>query len=691
METVFSRIVNMSLTGSLVILLVLAARWCLRRQPKIFSYALWAVVLFRLLCPVSISAPVSALKVARPQVEQTSQAVSRVSYVAAEPENLPAGDFTPVTPAVEGKKTLSPMAMAAWIWLAGVGVMGLYSLLSLAHLRRRLVGSTPLEGNIFLSDYVDSPFVLGVIRPRIYLPTTTPPEERPFIVAHEAHHIRRLDHIWKGLAFLALCLHWFNPLVWLSFLMAGQDMEMSCDEAVIHKLGEHTRADYAQALLRLSTKRTVIRGTPLAFGEGDTKGRVKNMANWKKPKVWVSLICVVACVALLVACAVNPRVEMEVTTKSVPKTTQPTQEEIDVFTTYVQMPEGYTFGDSGRISRDSDGKVVGGQVVYPIPEGVFDPEDGTFHWLTKVGIPDFSDESLVYTGGMSDFRGGWNAEFVSNVPEGEEITVRRWHNFRAIDGKVFDLWLDTMEVDWQDFQNAIHYDKAPDTTVPPEEQEAYQAIEKCRAVVDLVGDSSAHIHGEQSCAWGDVYIAHWSSTDSYTDGADWLQVTDLMEDDCRVANLCVEDTWYQNPTALEIGETVTWELLPEDLEPPEGPGCWLGHYVVNRTFDTYLETVETEMGSCIKLRHNLPLIDGGGEDHYFLNFYFDHQGSFQKVEIVSTIDDTTYATTETIVSLDEATVRAAIDREYLRAQGHHQEQSHQQQKTHHPEDEKNHH
>ena len=454
MEKAFSSIVNMSLTGSLVILLVLAARWCLRRQPKIFSYALWAVVLFRLLCPVSISAPVSALEVASPQVEQTSQAVSRVSYVAAEPEPLPAGDLTPVPPAVEGKKILSPMALAAWVWLAGVGVMACHSFLSFGRLRRRLVGVTPLDGNIFLSDYVESPFVLGVIRPRIYLPTSTPVEERSFIVAHEAHHIQRLDHIWKCLAFLALCIHWFNPLVWLSFLLAGQDMEMSCDEAVIRKLGEHTRADYAQALLRLSTKRTVIRGTPLAFGEGDTKGRVINMANWKKPKVWASLLCAAVCVALLVACAVNPREEIQTEPKYVP------DEDIHVT---MNVPEGYTYDpNSMYITRDSDGKLVGGLDIYQIPEGVYDPEDKWFDWLYKVGIPDLEADlagELYCEGGITGFSSEkmWIMEFTNNSADAEKKTVHRRHYFYVANDHVYDVWEDDLAVDSNTFDSVLRF------------------------------------------------------------------------------------------------------------------------------------------------------------------------------------------------------------------------------------------
>lgn len=439
MEKAFSQIINMSLTGSVVILMVLLGRLVLRKQPKIFSYALWAVVLFRLLCPVSISAPVSALKVAKPEVAQEGQTISRVTFVAAEPVTIATSAPQTAAP-VAVKKQVQPMTIAAWIWLAGLGCMGLYSAISYAALQKKLVGSSLQAENVYLSDYVDSPFVMGVLAPKIYLPTSTPPEERQFILAHEQHHVRRLDHIWKLVAYLALCIHWFNPLVWLSFVLAGKDMEMSCDEAVIGKLGEHTRADYATALLRLSTKRTVIRGTPLAFGEGDTKGRVKNMANWKKPKVWVSLVCAVLCVAVLVACAVNPKEEnaegMQTTTETVT----------------VQVPAGYTYdAETRKVTRNADGKLVGGLDIYPIPEGVYDPEDESFDWLYQVGIPDLeavkAEELRIFKGTSGFSTYDWMMEFVSLEENAADRTVYRRHYFTVVDGQVYDIWQDGLEVD----------------------------------------------------------------------------------------------------------------------------------------------------------------------------------------------------------------------------------------------------
>lgn len=311
MAKLFGTILDMSLTASVVIAVVLAARLLLKKGPKIISYALWAVVLFRLLCPVSLTAPVSALKVTRPQVTVVSQGTSTVSYLPQPALETP-GTFGAPAPQVRPQAATATMRDISWrawvpgIWAAGVTAMGLHFLISCLRLRRRLVGAVPLSGRVYLADHIPTPFVLGVLRPRIYLPSDAPEGEWPYILAHERHHIRRGDHIIKLLAYFALCLHWFNPLVWLAFLLAGKDMEMSCDEAVIRRLGPEIRADYAQSLLRLATSRPIIAGMPLAFGEGDTKGRVKNMANWKKPKIWVVLASLVLCLAVLAACAVNP-------------------------------------------------------------------------------------------------------------------------------------------------------------------------------------------------------------------------------------------------------------------------------------------------------------------------------------------------------------------------------------------------
>ena len=255
---VLPTVLNMSLTASVVIGCVLLARLLLRRAPKVFSYGLWAVVLFRLICPVSVTAHLSLLALLDAPVQEAAPYTSVVTYVPPEspiwpgtpaaqispgPGNAGALSPSPGVPQAEEPRGGDPMVIVSLVWLAGVTGMAAYSLVSLVRLRRRLVGAVPLEGNVYLADHIDSPFVLGIFRPRIYLPSSLPERERGYILLHEEHHIRRLDHVVKLLFFLALCLHWFNPLVWLSFLLLGRDMEMSCDEAVMKKLGAGIRQE----------------------------------------------------------------------------------------------------------------------------------------------------------------------------------------------------------------------------------------------------------------------------------------------------------------------------------------------------------------------------------------------------------------------------------------------------------------
>lgn len=321
LHSVFAQILNMSLTASAVILVVLVLRWLLRRLPKALSYALWAVVLFRLLCPISFSSQWSVLGLVSTPAQQTqvTQATSSMQYLPAAP-SVPQ---TPQAPPVQPETTLpntapvqplptaaeknAPMDTLAWLWLAGVvGLVG-YSAVSYFLLRKKLTAAMPLRENIYLADHLSTPFVVGLVRPRIYLPSDLPESQQGYILCHERYHLRRGDHWIKLLAFAALCLHWFNPLVWLAFFLAASDMEMSCDEAVVRRMGGSIRADYSASLLSLATGRHIIAGSPLAFGEGSTKSRIHNLARYKKPALWALGIGVVLCVIAAVALLSNPQ------------------------------------------------------------------------------------------------------------------------------------------------------------------------------------------------------------------------------------------------------------------------------------------------------------------------------------------------------------------------------------------------
>lgn len=313
------QILDLSAQGAVAILAVLFVRLLLRKTPKIFSYLLWSIVLFRLICPVSISAPFSMMPVFTP-VEQdyTLQDTSVDMFSAGVAAYEAVGDALNGGLGVQHVYTQQvedsgmPVIVTAqwwevWVlfgqyaWLAGMFVLTAYSVAVYLKLRYKLFAAPHLEKNIYLSDKIPSAFVLGIFNPKIYLPTFVGDSERSYILAHEQHHIRRMDHIFKLVAYCVLMLHWFNPLVWLAYILFCKDMEMSCDEAVIKKLGPEIRADYAASLLNLAIGQTSVTAMPLAFGEGDTKGRVKNMSKWKKPKRW---ICIIAAVLILLLAAV---------------------------------------------------------------------------------------------------------------------------------------------------------------------------------------------------------------------------------------------------------------------------------------------------------------------------------------------------------------------------------------------------
>ena len=324
-DRLYMGVLDMSKTAAMVIAVVLLVRLLLKKAPKVFSYALWAVVLFRLLCPISFETSVSIV----PQLPDTStgynladesidlagagmaayQAVGDLLNGGLGVQHIPTTEVTEdgMTRYVTADWWSVWILFGKYVWAAGMAVMLLYSAFSYRRIKKQIEIAVPIRDNIWIADDIKSPFVIGFVRPRIYLPGNLGEKEQEYIILHEQHHIRRFDHIFKALAFLALTIHWFNPLVWLAFGLACKDMEMSCDEAVIRKLGGKVRADYSASLLSLATGRRIIAGTPLAFGEGDTKGRIRNLAKWKKPAVWVLILAMVVCLILGV-CLLTDRV-----------------------------------------------------------------------------------------------------------------------------------------------------------------------------------------------------------------------------------------------------------------------------------------------------------------------------------------------------------------------------------------------
>ncbi len=332
MPEVFLKILNMSAAASVVIAVVLLARLALRRAPKKWSYLLWSAVGFRLCCPVSLKAAFSVFRLAplRP-VETTTSVVaagqtSSIIYIpmftssaaaAFSPAGtdpalmapLPSGVITqqamgtPVIPAAQSTPTLA--AIFAGMWLMGMAALVIYSLCSYVKLRRLVDDAVLVEGNVYETDRIRSPFILGLFRPRIYLPTGLTGERRSYVLAHERFHLRRGDHLIRFFAFLLLVVHWFNPLVWLAFRLMSRDMEMSCDEKVLGTYEGRTK-EYSSTLLSFAVPHRFPAASPLCFGESSVKSRIKNALAWHKPRTWVTLAAAILCLVAVAACAFNP-------------------------------------------------------------------------------------------------------------------------------------------------------------------------------------------------------------------------------------------------------------------------------------------------------------------------------------------------------------------------------------------------
>ncbi len=311
----FLQVLNMSLTASIIIIFVLVARLLLKKAPKIFSYALWGIVFFRLLCPISFESMFSLLPINANPIS-TNTIYSETPQISTGIKTVDSA-INPILPApANGSSDANPLLRAATLgeslWLIGIVALLTYSIVSLLRLRKRLIGAVRLRDNIFLADHIASPFVIGLFHPRIYLPSTLSEQEQGYIILHEQTHIRRFDYVIKIVVFAALCIHWFNPLVWVAFTLTIKDMEMSCDESVIKRLGTNIKEEYSASLLSLATGRKIIAGTPLAFGEGDTKSRIKNVLHYKKPALWVMLAALVAVAIIIIAFVSNPqRTSME--------------------------------------------------------------------------------------------------------------------------------------------------------------------------------------------------------------------------------------------------------------------------------------------------------------------------------------------------------------------------------------------
>lgn len=314
MAEIFQKALNMSIAAGWLILAVIALRLLLRRAPKRFRLLLWAVVGLRLALPWSIESALSLIPSAQtlPEGIMLERAPVLDTGISALNGAINPGFTAAFTPELGASanplQVLLPIAAA--FWMLGAAAMLLWALVSWLRLRKRVREAVRLEENVYECE-IASPFVLGLFRPRIYLPFSLENGERELVLAHERAHITAGDHIIKPLGWLLLAAHWYNPLVWLAYALFCRDIELACDERVVRGLSLSDRADYSQALLDLSRPRGGVRACPLAFGESSVKGRVKSVLSYKKPAFWLVLLAVVVCVGAAVCFLTDPKEEAE--------------------------------------------------------------------------------------------------------------------------------------------------------------------------------------------------------------------------------------------------------------------------------------------------------------------------------------------------------------------------------------------
>ena len=322
MSAGFLKILNISISAGWLVAVVVLLRFILRKAPKWARCMLWGVVALRLLLPFSLESSLSLLPsaesirtetVAAEQTDVHARPVISERVVLSSGIKLfddavnPVMEKTAEEMAETGTKPIVSVGTLGWIWAVGACAMLMYAIGSYLYMKRKVCVSMEIEPGIYVCDDVQSPFILGVVRPKIYLPAGLDARSREYILAHECAHIGRLDHIWKPLGFLLLSIHWFNPLVWIAFILLSRDIELACDEKVVSQLSPEGKATYSDTLLAFSRPHKSIMSCPVAFGEVGVKERVKAVLGYKKPALWIVLVALIVGAALSVCFLTAPK------------------------------------------------------------------------------------------------------------------------------------------------------------------------------------------------------------------------------------------------------------------------------------------------------------------------------------------------------------------------------------------------
>ena len=320
MGNIFWKLLNMSVTAGWLILAVICIRLIFRKLPKWVNCLLWGVVAIRLICPFSIESQFSVLPSTEPI--QTSMVVEgEVQYIPSIDSHLTIVENT-INPslteafAYDESESVAPLQVvthaAGFVWACGMIILIICAIGSTVRLHRLVSEAVCIKDNIYICDAVKSPFILGVVRPRVYISSALSEKEMNFIISHEAAHLKRKDHLWKALGYLLLCIYWFNPLCWVAYALLCKDIELACDEKVAKDMTLNEKKEYSKVLLSCARQRSLIIVFPLAFGEVGIKERVKSVLHYKKPALWIIIAAAAVIVIMTICFLTNPAKEYQI-------------------------------------------------------------------------------------------------------------------------------------------------------------------------------------------------------------------------------------------------------------------------------------------------------------------------------------------------------------------------------------------
>ena len=493
----FLELLNRSITASWLILAVICVRLIFRKMPKWMNCILWGVVAVRLICPVLIESPFSILPSTKPVQSSAIVAGEVQNYIPSIDSHLPVVENTinpMLTEAFAYSETASvaPLQVVAYIagnvWICGMSLLMAYAVVSVIKLRRLVREAVCYRERIFLCDAVKSPFILGIIRPGIYLPSALNEEEMEYIIAHEQAHLNRRDHWWKPLGYLLLCVYWFNPLCHVAYAMLCRDIELACDEKVIMDMTFSEKKEYSRVLLSCAQQRRRVMACPLAFGEVGVKERVKSVLNYKKPAFWVLIAAIAVCVVMGVCFLTNPAKEYQIR---------------------ITIPAGST---ASFCYSDEEISPKGSKVTFRAGEGLGDSEIVLLP--VEVKEENIYDEPAYITPGMpvrmKAEKGGW-FKIGINVQNPTEESLDVYVSVSNVDVRIADS-AGADESGWQTEQD------------PENEEDAQDEILSDMMVSNILTDSGLTA----------VSIEDAEALRSYLETGEWEDVTADCINNCQL-------------------------------------------------------------------------------------------------------------------------------------------------------------